>query len=293
MNRVVLRFTQSHWQSTRSLTTSASSSINAEEVSKFAAASAEWWDPHGQFGMLHKMNPPRTKYIRDQVLKHLNPSLFPPSATPAHPFKGLRILDVGCGGGLLSESLARLGATVTGLDASPENTAMATYHASLDPSLSPPPTFLAEPIEQHLQNTQQKYDVVTSLEVIEHVNNPATFLKHCLQSVKPGGVAVFSTINRTRTSWLLTILAAEHVLKWVPVGTHDHAKYITPEELEGFVKGSGENVQVVDVRGIAYRVLENRWEVLGSEADKKALGNSLGFGDLEMNYIVTVTKGME
>ncbi|KAI8618520.1 S-adenosyl-L-methionine-dependent methyltransferase [Chytriomyces sp. MP71] len=273
------------------------SSVDASEVAKFANAAHEWWDPHGQFGMLHQMNPVRMRYIRDMALAHAVTG-FSGDPSLAFPLSGKKVLDVGCGGGLLSESLRRLGATVTGIDASQENVAMASYHASLDPMLKEDIQFRAITVENLLDEVgPAHYDMVCSLEVVEHVNQPGTFIGNCLDLVKPNGLAVFSTINRTPTSYLFTILLAEHILKWVPAGTHDHAKYVTPGELESFVRAAERSphhphdcsLDIVDTSGIAYRPLENRWEVLNRAAGEKLFPFG---GDLEMNYLMTVRKSV-
>ncbi|KAJ3024619.1 UNVERIFIED_CONTAM: hypothetical protein HDU68_007964 [Siphonaria sp. JEL0065] len=288
------RLLASCFSQARSRSLSTTSSIDPAEVAKFAAASSEWWNPKGEFGMLHQMNPIRMQYIRTQALTHL--STLGQQITPAFPFKGLKVLDIGCGGGLLSESLARLGADVTGLDASPENIAMATHHAGLDPMLKENLKFRASTAEDLLAEVGAgSFDLVCSLEVVEHVNSPKDFIGNCLDLVKPDGVAVFSTINRTPTSYLFTILLAEHLLKWVPVGTHDYSKYITPQELTAFVRNAEERskssessqLDIVDLSGMAYRPLENRWEVLDGTGPCNTL---TGFGDLEMNYLMTVKK---
>ncbi|KAJ3073712.1 hypothetical protein HDU98_000848 [Podochytrium sp. JEL0797] len=241
------------------------------------------------------MNPVRMQYIRKHVLAHLDPQLL--QATPAAPFKGLKVLDVGCGGGLLSEALARLGAEVTGLDASPENTSMATFHAALDPMLEGRVVYRPQTVEKVVEEEgNRRFDVVCSLEVVEHVNDPKVFIGNCLDLVKPGGVAVFSTINRTPASYLFTVLLAEHVLKWVPTGTHDHSKYVTPTELESFIKSAeaketdGVRLEVVDVSGMALRLLENRWVVLDGDKKGGVLGVAPGCGDLDMNYLMVVKK---
>ncbi|KAJ3224152.1 Hexaprenyldihydroxybenzoate methyltransferase, mitochondrial [Chytriomyces hyalinus] len=279
-----------------SASTGSYSSVNADEVAKFAAASHEWWDPKGQFGMLHLMNPVRMKYIRDVFLKYSRAGADPLVGGLARPLEGKKVLDVGCGGGLLSESLRRLGATVTGIDASSENVAMATHHASLDPMLKENLAYRSITVENLLQEVgASHFDMVCSLEVIEHVNNQDVFIRNCMDLVKPEGLAVFSTINRTPTSYLLTILMAEHILRWVPPGTHDHSTYVTPSELESFVRAAERSphhpancsLDIVDTRGIAYLPLENKWQVLDSStaASKFPFG-----GDLDMNYVMTVVK---
>ncbi|KAJ3043917.1 hypothetical protein HDV00_003957 [Rhizophlyctis rosea] len=218
--------------------------------------------------MLHRMNPVRVRYIRSMLEQY-----FGTVSGSAQPFQGLRILDIGCGGGLLSESLARLGATVVGADASSENIQIARIHASQDPMLSRGAGSIEfrHTTAETLADEGEQFDVVCGLEIIEHVSDPNLF-------VRPNGLLFFSTINRTATSYLFTILLAEHLLKWVPPGTHDHGKYITPEEMEKFLKTNG--CDLLDASGIAYEPWRNQWKLLG--------GDSLG--DLHMNYIVAAMR---
>ncbi|KAI9337314.1 S-adenosyl-L-methionine-dependent methyltransferase [Obelidium mucronatum] len=220
----------------RSRLFSSASSIDPAEVAKFAAASSQWWNPRGEFAMLHMMNPVRTRI-------HPRPTL----------------------------------------DASPENIAMATHHASLDPMLRDNLSFKASTAEDLLAEVGPGfYDVVCSLEVVEHVNSPKEFIGNCLDLVKPEGLAVFSTINRTPTSYLFTILLAEHLLKWVPVGTHDHSN------------NGRYDLDVVDVSGILYDPIQNRWEVVDGRRSRSltSCGGIIPglLGNLEMNYLMTVKK---
>ncbi|KAI9359313.1 S-adenosyl-L-methionine-dependent methyltransferase [Zopfochytrium polystomum] len=265
----------------------AESSIDASEVSKFAQASAEWWDPRGQFEMLHRMNPVRVRYIRDQVVR-----ASPGSASATReelarmvkPFSGLSILDIGCGGGLLSESLARLGANVVGVDAAPENIAIATLHSRTDPMLQKP-TYMASTAEAILEKGgEAQFDIVCSLEVVEHVRDPKKFIQTCMHLVKPGGLGVFSTINRTPASYLLTVVMAEQVLRWVPAGTHDHAKYVTPQEMVAYIESAGGRVE--DMSGIAFDPLLKKWHLTGSASPSGISWQP----SLWMNYIVACTR---
>ncbi|KAJ3401440.1 Hexaprenyldihydroxybenzoate methyltransferase, mitochondrial [Chytriomyces hyalinus] len=276
--------------------TSSSSSVNAEEVARFAAASHEWWNPKGQFSVLHLMNPVRMKYIRDVFLRYTPAGGADAKVDLARPFEGKKVLDVGCGGGLLCESLRRLGASVTGIDASSESVAIATHHASLDPMLKDDLTYRSITVEELLEEVgASHFDMVCSLEVIEHVSNQDVFVQNCMDLVKPEGLAVFSTINRTPTSYLLTILLAEHVFRWIPPGTHDHSAYVTPAELELFVRAAENSphnppncsLDIVDTRGIAYLPLENKWQLLDSSTVSTRF--PLG-GDLDVNYLMTVVK---
>ncbi len=209
---------------------SSSSTVDAAEVEKFSQMSATWWDPLGPFRPLHNMNPIRTSFIAQVASEHFS--------TPATaPLSGLRVLDVGSGGGLLCEALARLGpASVKGVDASPDNVAMARTHAAGDPTLWP--LSYAHAMAESLVAKGEQYDLVTSVEVIEHVSDPSLFAALCLQLVRPGGLLVMSTINRSAEAYAGAILAAEHILRWVPPGTHEFHKFITPFELQEVLRGA-------------------------------------------------------
>ncbi|KAJ3114665.1 hypothetical protein HDU96_001809 [Phlyctochytrium bullatum] len=245
-------------------------SVDAEEVAKFGRAAAEWWDPHGQFAMLHKMNPLRVRYIVDKVDEHVRSVRESPRGKP---LDGLRMLDVGCGGGLLSESLSRLGGTVTGIDAAPENVKMAKLHADADPMLVTP-TYINTTAEDLLAETGGScFDVVCSLEVIEHVTDPAQFVATLCQLVKPQGVVLLSTINRTPKSYLFTIMMAEQVLRMVPPGTHDYNKYVTPDELTTFARHAG--ASIADIRGMFFNPITNAWELQPLELPQILLVNYL------------------
>lgn len=215
---------------------STSSSVNPDEISHFSKLSAHWWDERGEFEFLHKMNPVRMSFVRQKLLEAARDDGV--DSDPTHVLAGLDVLDVGCGGGLLSESLARLGANTLGIDASENNIGIARQHASTDPKLAP-----ASPnsrlIYQHttaeaLLEQPKRFDVVCSMEVLEHVDNPASFLSTCAELVRPGGHLFLSTISRTPLAYFLTILMAEGVLRKVTSGTHTYSKYIKPSELIQF-----------------------------------------------------------
>ncbi|RPD57524.1 ubiquinone biosynthesis O-methyltransferase [Lentinus tigrinus ALCF2SS1-7] len=212
------------------------SSVNPDEIAHFSRLSQLWWDERGEFGLLHKMNPVRMEFVRQKVLEmqredgseHVN---------EARPLEGLDVLDVGCGGGLLCESLARLGGHTLGIDASESNIAIASLHAAADPALTPKGalTYQHTSVEDLLATRGSKaFNVVCSMEVIEHVDNPRAFLSNCAQLVKPGGHLFLSTIARTPLSYFLTIFAAEQALRLVSPGTHTWSKYINPEEMTDF-----------------------------------------------------------
>ncbi|KAG0200110.1 Hexaprenyldihydroxybenzoate methyltransferase, mitochondrial [Mortierella sp. GBA30] len=267
--------------------------VNKDEIAKFAAMSDEWWAPQGPFKMLHLMNPARVRYIRNRLEASGAIANVMDNAKVGgdqeqqkqqsrsnkgrFPLQGLSILDVGCGGGLLAEALARLGANVTGLDASIENVEMARIHAKKDPLLN---GGAPGSLEYHHQTAEklleqgQQFDVVCSLEVIEHVDNPAGFLKVLGQLVKPNGDLILSTVSRTPMSYFLTIFCAEHLLKMVPVGTHHWSKYIMPEELQAGVEDLAK-CQVLNIQGIGFNPLSGQWELTRSRDGSQTDGGLL------------------
>ncbi len=226
----------------------AASTINEAEVAKFSALAEQWWDPAGQFKPLHKFNPVRLAYIREQILAH-----FKLDGTRRYPFKGIKILDVGCGGGLLCEPMARLGAKVTGIDASERNIAIAKIHAEqseLDIE------YIATTSEDMAARAQE-YDVVLNMEVVEHVDDVPLFLKSCSDLVKPNGLMFIATINRTAKAYFLAIVGAEYVLKWLPRGTHDFSKFLTPEEITSIIKRHGMSIR--HKTGVSFNPLHDQW----------------------------------
>jgi 2-polyprenyl-6-hydroxyphenyl methylase / 3-demethylubiquinone-9 3-methyltransferase len=207
------------------------SSIDAEDVARFSALAATWWDPKGPFAPLHRFNPNRVQFIRETVLQH-----FYLESQSLKPFEGLNLIDIGCGGGLLSEPMRRMGFSVTGIDASEKNIGTAKAHASqsgLDIN------YRAKTVEQLIAEGQGPFDVVLCMEVIEHVVDPDSFLKACATLVKPGGLLFMATLNRTLKSHALGIVAAEYILGWLPKGTHDWRKFQKPDEIERFLEGTG------------------------------------------------------
>lgn len=206
------------------------STVDAAEVAKFGAMAATWWDPLGPFRPLHAMNPTRMAFIAAAAQQHF--------ATPeSAPLSGLSVLDVGSGGGLLCESLARLGPnSVLGVDVAAANVAMARAHAAGDPTLRA--LKYRHATAEALVAAGRQFDVVTSVEVIEHVSDPAVFAAVCAQLVRPGGLLILSTMNRTAKAYAMAILGAEHVLRWVPPGTHEWHKFLTPFEMQQLVTGA-------------------------------------------------------
>ncbi len=239
--------------------------IDPTEVAKFQAMAAEWWDPHGKFKPLHMMNPCRLDYITSQIAAIFGLDL----ATP-RPFQGLRLLDIGCGGGLLSEPMARLGAKVTGADAAEGNIPVAHVHAQQQGLQIDYRHTTAET----LAAAGEAFDVVLNMEVIEHVADPAAFLAACTQLLKPGGLMLCSTINRNPKSFAVTIVGAEHILRWLPKGTHDWSKFITPDELDALTQRAG--LTPVDRKGLVFNPLAWTWSI----SDR----------DLSVNYVTASVR---
>ncbi|MFT3674189.1 bifunctional 2-polyprenyl-6-hydroxyphenol methylase/3-demethylubiquinol 3-O-methyltransferase UbiG [Aestuariivirga sp.] len=223
-------------------------SLDPAEVEKFSKMAAEWWNPKGKFGVLHVFNPVRLDYIKEQVTARLGRD---PLAR--QPFEGLRILDIGCGGGLLCEPMARLGARVVGVDPSEKNIKTASVHSQemgLDIDYR---VGLAE----DLARAGETFDVILNMEVIEHVADPAAYTQACVSMLKPGGLMFVATINRTGKAFALAIVGAEYVLGWLPKGTHQWEKFITPDELKGWLSANGAVVK--DESGVSYHPLANTW----------------------------------
>lgn len=224
------------------------------EVAKFEAMAAEWWDPQGKFKPLHMLNPCRLDYITTQIAGEFDRDLASP-----RPFDGLRLLDIGCGGGLLCEPMARLGAQVVGADPAAGNIPVARLHAEQAGLAIDYRVTTAE----DLAAAGEQFDVVLCMEVLEHVPDPATFLAACGQLLRPGGLLLASTLNRTARSFGLAIVGAEHVMRWLPRGTHDWRKFITPDELEALLRGAG--LDPVDRKGMIFDPLGWRWSLTDTD----------------------------
>jgi 2-polyprenyl-6-hydroxyphenyl methylase/3-demethylubiquinone-9 3-methyltransferase len=222
--------------------------INYAEIAKFTAMAEEWWNPNGKFKPIHAFNPVRLQYIRQHLLTH-----FGRDGTEMRPFTGLRILDVGCGGGLLCEPLARLGAEVTGIDAAERNIAIARIHAEQSGLDIDYQTTTSEA----LAAAGQSFDVVLNMEVVEHVDNVPLYMKSCADLVRPGGLMLTATINRTLRARALAVFAAERVLRWLPVGTHDWNKFLTPDEIKALIRRNG--LKVTAETGVVYHPLADEW----------------------------------
>jgi 2-polyprenyl-6-hydroxyphenyl methylase / 3-demethylubiquinone-9 3-methyltransferase len=229
---------------------SSASTIDEAEVARFAALADEWWDPRGTMAVLHKFNPVRLAYIRDAACKR-----FGRDPKRLNSLKDLRILDIGCGGGILCEPLARLGAAVVGADPAERNIAAAKQHAEQSGLTIDYRVTTAEA----LADAGERFDIVLAMEVVEHVADVKLFVQRCAEMVKPGGLMIAATINRTLKSFALAIVGAEYVLRWLPRGTHQWDKFVTPDELEIAMERAG--LSTTDERGVIYNLLADRWEL--------------------------------
>ncbi len=241
------------------------STIDPAEVAKFEAMAEEWWDPTGKFAPLHKMNPVRLGYVTRQIAAQHERDL-----DAAHPFEGLRILDIGCGGGLLSEPMARLGAEVVGADAAARNIPVARLHAermglSIDYRVT---------TAEDLARAGETFDAVLNMEVVEHVADPLDYLAACARLMRPGGLMTTSTLNRNAKSYLYAIVGAERVMRWLPRGTHEWSKFITPDELFDLLRKAG--LEPVDRTGFVFDLARWDW--------------SLSDRDLSVNYVTTAVR---
>ncbi|QPH52372.1 bifunctional 2-polyprenyl-6-hydroxyphenol methylase/3-demethylubiquinol 3-O-methyltransferase UbiG [Pontivivens ytuae] len=239
--------------------------VNDGEIAKFQAMAEEWWDEEGKFKPLHMLNPTRLDYITRQIAGEFGRDL-----AADKPFDGLRLLDIGCGGGLLSEPMARLGAEVVGADAAERNIPVARIHAEqsgLDIDYR-------HTTAEALAADGEQFDVVLNMEVVEHVEDPALYLKSCADLLKPGGLMVCSTLNRNPKSFLFAIIGAEYVMRWLPKGTHEHSKFITPDELFDLIRGAG--LDPVDRTGFKFDFVKWDW--------------GLSSTDLSVNYVTASVK---
>lgn len=245
------------------------STIDPEEVARFGAIADEWWDSTGKFAPLHKLNPVRIGYIRDQILRHYG-ALAGPYGQSATPLKNLSLIDIGTGGGLIAEPMARLGATVTGIDASPLNIHVAQHHAAAAGLTIDYRATTAE----DLAATGATYDVVLALEIIEHVADLHLFYDAIAALVKPGGLLILSTLNRTAKSYAMSIIGAEYILRWLPRGTHTWSKFLRPSEMAHSLTSRG--FTVTDTNGIHFSPRD--WNF------------SLNSKDLSVNYLMTAIR---
>ena len=240
--------------------------IDAAEIEKFQAMAAEWWDPNGKFKPLHMLNPCRLDYITTQIAAEFGRDLSRDA-----PFAGLRILDIGCGGGLLAEPMARLGAEVVGVDAAERNIPVARAHAQqsgleID--------YRHTSAEALLAAGEAPFDAVLNMEVVEHVSDPLAYLTACHDLLRPGGIMICSTLNRNPKSYLMAIIGAEHVMRWLPKGTHDWAKFITPDELFDRLRRAGLSPE--DRTGFVFNPVTWTWR--------------LSERDLSVNYVTASVR---
>jgi 2-polyprenyl-6-hydroxyphenyl methylase/3-demethylubiquinone-9 3-methyltransferase len=239
--------------------------VDPAEIAKFEAMAAEWWNPEGKFKPLHMLNPCRLDYITTQIAAEFGRDLDAPA-----PFAGLRILDIGCGGGLLCEPMARLGATVVGVDAAARNIPVARIHAEQSGLAIDYRVGTAE----DLAASGETFDVVLNMEVVEHVADPLGYLTACRQLLRSGGLHICSTLNRNAKSYVFAIIGAEQVMRWLPRGTHDWRKFITPDELYDLLRRAG--LDPVDRKGMVFNFLTWSW--------------SLSARDLSVNYVTASLK---
>ncbi|MGH6763916.1 MAG: bifunctional 2-polyprenyl-6-hydroxyphenol methylase/3-demethylubiquinol 3-O-methyltransferase UbiG [Phyllobacterium sp.] len=238
--------------------------IDAGEVERFSRMAAEWWSPTGKFKPLHKFNPVRLAYIKEQIC-----AAFGREPNRPEPLKGLRILDIGCGGGLLCEPMARLGADVVGADASETNIEVAKIHAAESGLKIDYRATTAEALAE----AGEKFDIVLNMEVVEHVADVDLFISACAEMVKPNGLMFVATINRTLKALGLAIIGAEYVLRWLPRGTHQYERLVRPEELGNALRNSG--MRIEETVGVSYNPLSDRWS---------------RSADIDVNYMVLACK---
>ncbi|MEJ6393385.1 bifunctional 2-polyprenyl-6-hydroxyphenol methylase/3-demethylubiquinol 3-O-methyltransferase UbiG [Gymnodinialimonas sp. 2305UL16-5] len=247
------------------MSTAPQTTVDDTEIEKFQAMAAEWWDPNGKFKPLHMLNPTRLDYITSQIAAEFGRDL----KTEA-PFSGLRMLDIGCGGGLLAEPMARLGAEVVGADAAERNIPVAQVHAEQ----SGLEIDYRHTTAEAMAADGEQFDVVLNMEVVEHVADPLAYLTACQQLLKSGGLMVCSTLNRNPKSYLMAIIGAEHVMRWLPKGTHEWSKFITPDELFDLLRNAG--LDPVDRKGFVFNPVTWTW--------------CLSDRDLSVNYVTASVK---
>ncbi len=240
-----------------------STTINKEEIQKFSKLAEEWWDVNGKFKPLHMFNPIRIKYITENIKKFYNIK-----NEKSNFLKGLKILDIGCGGGLISEPMARLGANVTGIDASKKNIDIAKLHSEKNGLLIKYLNTSPEKLDEH-----EKFDVILNLEIVEHVEDINLYIKSCNKLLKKNGLMFTATLNRSFSSFLKAIIGAEYILRWLPIGTHDWNKFVKPEELENYL--IKEKFSSLDITGLEFNPFTKKW--------KKTR-------DLSVNYIICSFK---
>jgi len=224
------------------------SSVNKKEIEKFSNMADEWWDPHGKFKPLHKFNPIRIKYIKENIINQFNPK------NKNKPLSGINILDIGCGGGLLSEPMCRLGASVTGIDASIKNIKIAKIHAKKNGLKI---NYICSSPEK--LKIGKKFDVVLNMEIVEHVEDISFFIKSCSKLLKKNGLMFVATINKTLKSYVFAIVGAEYILRWLPIGTHEWEKFVKPEELREIL--SKNNLFLKKFDGMYFNIIKDEWSI--------------------------------
>ena len=238
------------------------SSVNKIEIEKFSNMADEWWDPHGKFKPLHKFNPIRIKYIKENIIRQFK------IKNKNKPLSGINILDIGCGGGLLSEPMCRLGADVTGIDASMKNIKISKLHAKKDNLKI---NYICSSPEK--LKIGKKFDVILNMEIVEHVEDISFFLKSCSKLLNKNGLMFVATINKTLKSYVFAIVGAEYVLRWLPIGTHDWEKFVKPEELKEIL--SKNNLFLKKLDGMHFNIIKDEWSITN---------------DLSVNYIAKFLK---
>ncbi len=238
------------------------SSVNKKEIEKFSNMADEWWDPHGKFKPLHKFNPIRIKYIKENIIRQFK------IKNKNKPLSGINILDIGCGGGLLSEPMCRLGANVTGIDASTKNIKISKLHAKKDNLKI---NYICSSPEK--LKISKKFDVILNMEIVEHVEDISFFLKSCSKLLNKNGLMFVATINKTLKSYVFAIVGAEYVLRWLPIGTHDWEKFVKPEELKEIL--SKNNLFLKKLDGMHFNIIKDEWSITN---------------DLSINYIAKFLK---
>jgi 2-polyprenyl-6-hydroxyphenyl methylase/3-demethylubiquinone-9 3-methyltransferase len=246
---------------------SSKTTVNKAELEKFAKMAGQWWDPNGKFKPLHKFNPIRIAYIRNKVINHYNLD-----SDQIHAFKGLKLLDIGCGGGLLSYPMARLGADVLGIDAVADNIKVASAHQQEEDNFTENTKFQHTTVEELAQSGAQ-FDIILNMEVIEHVDNVPLFVQESAKMLKPGGIMFIATMNRTAKAYGLAIIGAEYILGWLPKGTHEWSKFIKPSELVEQAEASG--LKLLELSGCTYNPFRDEWSLSS---------------DLSVNYIACFSK---
>ena len=238
------------------------SSINKKEIEKFSSMADEWWDPHGKFKPLHKFNPIRIKYIKENIINHFN------TKNKNKPLSGINILDIGCGGGLLSEPMCRLGANITGIDASIKNIKTAKFHAKKNGLKI---NYIYSSPEK--LKISKKFDVILNMEIVEHVEDISFFLKSCSKLLNKNGLMFVATINKTLKSYVFAIVGAEYILRWLPIGTHEWEKFVKPEDLKKILVKNNLSLKKLD--GMHFNLIKDEWGISK---------------DLSVNYIAKFLK---